>query len=322
MKNYIPLIIIFILPIISCEDENLPVTDTGKGKVVITSNVEAGEIFVAGEFTGLYTPDTLELLAVKHKIKVRKAKYFSEEKEISFKKDELKVEHFQLIENHLQKNILIENFTDFDCTSCYSNPQFDELKNSHGEQIQIINYPIIGENSDLFADIKQFVDFRLELYNIFELPNFILDGKVSENLISDFDKRLLEEPKFEITIADTIAQGGVLVLSIFLDVYDLDGLEFENLALYNIIIENRVNLSISGNEAEVNYLMRSFLNNPNGISLAGINEKGRARFAVSEILNPLWKKENIRIISFVQDKNTKEIYHVGRAILNNFVNLK
>ncbi len=292
MKKLLLLNIIILITLNSCEKENPSISETGSGKVIVRSNVEKGEIFVGGEFTGLYTPDTLELLAVKHKIKVRKAKYFSEEKEISFKKDELTVEHFQLIENHLQKNILIENFTDFDCTSCYSNPQWDELKKSYGEQIQIINYPVDGGNSDLFANIKQFVDFRLDLYNILLLPHFLLDGKVSENLINDFDKRLLEEPKFDIRIADTIAQGGILVLSVFLDVYDLDGLEFENLALYNLITENNVNLSFSEGETEVNYLFRSYLNNPNGISLAGISEKGRARFSVSEILNPTWKKEN------------------------------
>ena len=317
MKKILLLNIILLIFLNSCEKENPSISETGNGKVLIQSNVEFGEIFVSGEFSGLYTPDTLELLAVNHLIKVRKDGYFSEERKIFFKKNSLINEFFELSVNNLQKNILIENFIDYDCVSCYSNPQFDELEKNFGEQIQIINFPVAYGNSDLFSDIKQFVDLRLELYNSLLFPHLILDGKTTENLINDFDKRLLAEPKFEILIADTIAQGGVLVLSIFLDVYDLDGLEFENLALYNLITENKVNLSTSGNEAEVNYLLRSFLDNPDGISLSGISKKGRARFAVSEILNPLWKKENIRIISFVQNRNNKEVLQVGASNLDN-----
>jgi hypothetical protein len=316
MKKILLLNIILLISLNSCEKENPSISETGNGKVLITSNVEKGEIFVANEFTGLYTPDTLELLAVKHKVKVRKAKYFSEEREISFKKDELTIEYFDLNENNLKKNILIENFTDYDCTSCFSNPQFDELKKIYGEQIQIINYPVVDGNSDLFADIKQFVDLRQELYNILFLPHLFLDGKTSENVFNDFDKRLLEEPKFEITIGDTIAQGGILVLSVFLDVYDLDGIEFEHLVLYNLITENKVNISALGTNADVDYLVRGFFNNPNGISLAGISEKGRARFAVSGILNPFWKKEDLTIISFVQNNYNKEIYQVGTTKIN------
>lgn len=316
MKNILLINIILLIFLNSCEKENPSISETGNGKVLITSNVEKGEIYIDDEFTGLYTPDTLVLLAVKHKIKVRKSSYFSEEREISFKKNDLKTEYFELIKNNLQKNTIIENFTDYDCISCYSNPQFDNLKKIYGEQIQIINYPLLDINSDSFARIKQFADLRLEFYNIIEFPKFILDGEASENLISDFNTILLEEPKFEIIISDTIAQGGILVLSIFLDVYDLDGLDFENLALFNLITENKVNLSFSEGEAEVNYLLRSFCSNPNGISLASISKKGRARFSVSEILNPTWKNEELKIISFVQNKNSKEILQTGAAELS------
>ena len=312
MKKYISVFIVFAFLFSSCEDENPSITETGNGKAIIKSNVEAGEIFVAGEFTGLYTPDTLELLAVNHLIKVRKNGYFSEERKISIKKNSLIIEHFELTRNNLQKNILIENFIPSDCNSCYSNLQFDQLKNSYGEQIQIVNY--LQENDNSFTNIQQFIDLRLQLYNVLETPQFVVDGSISENLIMDVEERLLSEPKFKISIADTIAQGGVLVLSIFLDVYDLDGLEFEHLFLYNVITEDKVNTSAEGNEA--NYLLRSDFSNQTGISLSGISEKGRARFAVSEILNPTWKKENLTVISFVQNNHNKEILQFGSTNLS------
>lgn len=312
MKKYISVFIVFAFLFSSCEDENPSITETGNGKAIIKSNVEAGEIFVAGEFTGLYTPDTLELLAVNHLIKVRKNGYFSEERKISIKKNSLIIEHFELTRNNLQKNILIENFIPPNCDSCYGNLQFDQLKNSYGEQIQIVNY--LQENDNSFTNIQQFIDLRLQLYNVLETPQFVVDGSISENLIMDVEERLLSEPKFKISIADTIAQGGVLVLSIFLDVYDLDGLEFEHLFLFNVITEDKVNTSADGNE--VNNLLRSDFSNQTGISLSGISEKGRARFAVSEILNPTWKKENLTVISFVQNNHNKEILQFGSTNLS------
>ena len=312
MKKYISVFIVFAFLFSSCEDENPSITETGNGKAIIKSNVEAGEIFVAGEFTGLYTPDTLELLAVNHLIKVRKNGYFSEERKISIKKNSLIIEHFELTRNNLQKNILIENFIPPNCDSCYGNLQFDQLKNSYGERIQIVNY--LQENDNSFTNIQQFIDLRLQLYNVLETPKFVVDGSISDNLIMDVEERLLSEPKIKISIADTIAQGGVLVLSIFLDVYDLDGLEFEHLFLYNVITEDKVNTSADGNE--VNNLLRSDFSNQTGISLSGISEKGRARFAVSEILNPTWKKENLTVISFVQNNHNKEILQFGSTNLS------
>ena len=86
-SNHILLLIAAIF--ISCESESPTISETGYGKLVVTSNVPQGEIFVGEEFSGLYTPDTLEFLAVKHKIKVRKERYFSEEREISVPKNEL-----------------------------------------------------------------------------------------------------------------------------------------------------------------------------------------------------------------------------------------
>ena len=312
MKKYISVFIVFAFLFSSCEDENPSITETGNGKAIIKSNVEAGEIFVAGEFTGLYTPDTLELLAVNHLIKVRKNGYFSEERKISIKKNSLIIEHFELTRNNLQKNILIENFIPSDCDSCYDNLQFDQLKNSYGERIQIVNY--LQENDNSFTNIQQFIDLRLQLYNVLETPKFVVDGSISDNLIMDVEEKLLSEPKIKISIADTIAQGGVLVLSIFLDVYDLDGLEFEHLFLYNVITEDKVNTSADGNE--VNNLLRSDFSNQTGISLSGISEKGRARFAVSEILDPTWKKENLTVISFVQNNHNKEILQFGSTNLS------
>lgn len=316
--NCVIIILIFLL--ISCKDENPTITETGKGRIVVESNVEKGEIFLEGIFSGLYTPDTLELLAVTHSIKVRKEGYFSQERKISFKKDEIRNEYFELYENNIKKNVLIENVFYADCDTCSSEMKFlNNLKEEYGDRLQIVNYPYYLNNPDekLYIDVKFEVDNRFEFYNIVEINNPRIDGIYSNNFEDDIENRLSKESKMTITISDTITQTGVFVLSIFLDVYDLDGLDFNNLALISAIIENDVVIFREDIQSKADFVLRSMFSNPEGISLNGITKTGRARFAISDFLLPNWKKENLMILVFVQNRNSKEVLQVGTINLNN-----
>lgn len=313
------IIILIFLPI-SCKDENPTITETGNGRIVVESNVEKGEIFFDDMFSGLYTPDTLELLAVNHTIKVRKKGYFSQERKISFKKNEIRNEYFELNENNIKKNILIENFFYADCDTCNNEiKSLDMLKDDYGERLQIVNYPYYLNNPDekLYNDVQSEVDNRLGFYNIVEINNPYIDGIYSNNFEDDIKNRLSKESKMTITISDTITQTGVFVLSIFLDVYDLDGIDFNNLALISTIIENDVIILKEENQSKADFVLRSMFSNPEGISLNGITKIGRARFAISDFLLPNWKKEDLIILVFVQNRNSKEVLQVGTIKLNN-----
>lgn len=307
-------IIILVILLISCKEEPPTITETGNGKIVVESNVERGEIFLEGISTGLFTPDTLELLAVTYSIKVRKKGYFSQERKISFKKNEIRTEYFELYENNIKKNVLIENFFYADCDTCNIEVKLlNQLKDDYGEQLQIVNYPYFIENPNekLYDDVRSEVDNRLNFYNIVDINNPHIDGIFSNNFEDDIKNRLSKESKMTITISDTITQTGVFVLSIFIDVYDLDGLDFNNLALISAIIENDVVIFREDIQSKADFVLRTMFYNPEGISLNGITKIGRARFAISDFLLPNWKKKDLMILVFVQNLNTKEVLQVG-----------
>lgn len=309
-------IFLLLILVLGCKQENPTITETGYGKILILSNVEKGEIFIGGKFSGLVTPDTLELLAVKHDIKVRKEGHFSEEKKLSFTKDQILTEKFTLVENNLERTVLIENFMVPDCDTCtFPNDKIEKLKIKYGTKIQIINYPSISSNnnSNLIHNLKNDINRRLEYYNIIEPVNFILDGIFSESIESQSESRLLDETILSISIGDTIAHGNNLVLTVFVDVFDLDGYDFNNLFLIVALTENNVELSNSTDSNLVNFVLRSFVQGSTGDSFTGINKKGRARFAFSKTLDPRWKKEDLKIICFVQNRLTKEIIQVGTS---------
>jgi len=311
MEKILSILALITILIIACEPENPTITENGYGKVLVKSNVEKGKIFVEGEFTGNYTPDTLELLGVKHKIKVSKEGYFSEEREISLTKNELIEEMFHLTKNKLIKNTLIEYFS----SDATVPKELEELVQNNN-QLLLIQYPSISEdieNSFTYTDRVN----QKERENYFGLKNnpfTAVNGSTTENYNEIIQYQLLKETKLEIVLQDTLGQGGTIIINANVDVYDLHGLDFNNLVLRVAIVENNVSieneLNISTEEI-FNSVFRSFVPDHDGISLKGISKRGRSRFAVDIFPHPRWKKENLSCIGFVQNENTKEILQVS-----------
>lgn len=305
--------------VISCNSKNSTIIETGVGRIIVNSNVEKGEIFVDGDFSGQFTSDTLELLAVNHFIKVRKEGYFSEERQIEILKDETISEEFNLQKNELFKNVLVEVFTNSDCdSSLVTNDIFSLIEDKYKKRVIIINYPsrFSNQNDPMYLEVNEEVDSRMSFYNILEIPTFIIDGNNSSPTDQVINENLLKETKLLVALQDSIIQGDAMTIDVFVDVFDLDGIEFSSLVLYTAIIENNIIYKTppgSNGQIEFMNILRRLIPDFEGISLASINKKGRAKFAEVVILNPKWKKENLRVVSFVQNKLTREILQVGGA---------
>lgn len=320
MKNkfYIPLLFKILL-LNSCGSENPVKTETGFGKVYITSNVEQAEIFIDGDFSGLYTPDTLELLSVQHLIKVRQNGYFSEEREISVQKDKFIFEIFTLVKNNLTKNVLLEIFSNSDCDSCRNfNDMFDNLKNSYLDKLLILNYParFPNPNDPMYLGVTEHVDSRMGFYNNLEIPTFFLDGSTFNLQSAQIDKQLNEETKLELTVKDSLTQGDGMTIDVFVDVHDLDGLDFNQLVLIIAILEKEIYFNTPpglNGETKFSYILRGMVPDALGNSLSAINKKGRAKFAEFKLLNPKWKKENLMVIAFVQELNTNRVLQAAAS---------
>ncbi|MFZ1289494.1 MAG: hypothetical protein WAR79_05370 [Melioribacteraceae bacterium] len=309
MKKIIFALSIFVF--ISCNSDSPTITETGYGKLFVQSNVEKGEIFIDNEFSGKFTQDTLELFAVKYLIKVRKENYFSEEKEVSIKKNFLKTEEFILRENNLTKNILIETFANSFCDSCENSNLFSNILLVNPERIFIVNYPTDYPNiNDVFYfDFYESVTNRIDYYNILNFPSLIVDGIISSEFEEVIENEINKKTNFEILVHDSLVDGNGITADIFVDVYDLDGNDFNSLMLRNALIEKEINTTVS--DRKVHYILRKFIPNYEGISLSSITKKGRSKFAEFTLVDPRWEKENLYVISFIQNELTKEVMQVG-----------
>lgn len=285
-------------------NENPTKTELKNGKVYITSNVKGAEILVDDKPTGKVVPDTLELLALSYKIKVRHSGYFSSEKEVNFPNGGIKTEHFELTENNLVKNVLLEYFY------LANNELQNEATLIQDSQIKIIQFPAPTSTNSIiehtnFNDVQE----RINTYSQFNFPAIFLDGRnVSrKELDSLMEIRKLKETKLTLTVNDSLLSGNLLRINIFIDVYDTDQVDFENLSLHSMIYENNLRMNISETQNEIDYLFREFVDGVNGTSLRSINQKGRARYSFQKIVDPYWAKENLNILAFVQNTATKEI---------------
>ncbi|MCB9247965.1 MAG: PEGA domain-containing protein [Ignavibacteriales bacterium] len=290
--TFISKIFLLTIILISCESENPIATETGNGKIVVNANVDKGIIYVDEKFTGKFTPDTLELFAVKHLIKVRKEGYFSEQKEIAIKKDEVISEIFILTKNNLSKNVLLETFTNSGCDSCKnSNELFSNLMNKYPQRLFILNHPTRypNQNDPMNLEVMEDVNKRLEYYIFFDVPQYVIDGNKNNLIEITINEQLNKLTKLEITVIDSLISGDGLTIDVFLDVYDLDEIDFSSLVLRIALIENSIIFETppgTNGQKEFNYILRGMIPDYKGISLAGIDKVGRAKFAKFMLLKP------------------------------------
>jgi len=324
MKKIYILILISVFVTISCETSNTPLAVDSEGKLFITSNIDSAEIIIDEQFTGKYTPDTISAMATGYNIKLRKEKYFSEEERVIFKGGELLTLHLELRENNLERNILLEIFSNVGCNECVivDSTLNLALNNFSNTRSLIINYPSkFPEISDPFYSENP-IDFdnRLNFYDPILSNSAYLNGKnlflpTEINSIKDIiNIELSKETKFTMTVFDSVDSGPGYVASIFIDVFDTDQISFASLSLIILVIENELEYDSppgSNGKTSFNAIVRTFLTDYSGRSLSNIGKRGRHKFFETKTLNPLWVLENLEVVAIIQNIVTKEILQVG-----------
>ncbi|MBK8945259.1 MAG: PEGA domain-containing protein [Ignavibacteriae bacterium] len=311
MKKIFLLILIFVFN--TCRSK-LPIeSDPGYGKIFIQSNIDSSEIFLEGTFSGKFTPDTLEILAVTYRIKVAKENYFSEEKEITINKNKLVESNFNLNENNLIKNVFVELFSYSYCDTCDVSKIIQNINHGNDEKIFIINYASDYPNYDevFYYDFWNGMIARGDYYDILQIPAIFVNGSRSYNLQNEITREFKKNINFTISVYDSLVDGNGMNINIFIDVSDLHGIDFNSLVLRNALVEKEVD--VNNSNKKVQYILRKFIPDFNGKSLSSISARGRAKFAEFTLVDPHWNKENLYVISFVQNELTKEVLQVGSS---------
>jgi len=296
-----------------------PVLDNPKGKIVVTANVDSAKIILDDIFTGKFTPDTISVSTGEHLINVTKEDYSSTQKNITVIKNNILMLHFVMEMVQLSKTVLIEDFANVSCIPCVqSNKILEKLISSYNNNVVKIKYAtnFPSPNDPFYLANSNASDTRISDYNIFFTPTILVDG-IEKPIATDsieiktaLNSRLNETVKFKINAVDSISSGNISI-TVDLKSFDISGLNSEQLFLYSVVTEKHIQFSTppgSNGETEFFDVMREILPNSNGLQLNNITSNMTYNYKFNTTTKPAWNLNELNVVVFIQNKNTKEIY--------------
>jgi hypothetical protein len=330
MIKHLQLFLFFLFPLFTGCETSPPVqpdiTPQQTGKIFVESNVDSARILVDNSFTNKFTPDTITVTAGNRVITLEKDGYITSSVSVLINPDEIKNINISLTAITFQKIVLLEDFANVSCTPCVtSNLILHALSKSYGSgKLVIIKYPtnFPSPNDPFYFANKPDSDARMKFYNIINAPTAIVDGFLrpspqdSNSIKVRIDERLALEPKFNLTVSDTISGGNYRVFS-SIEAVDTTGLDFSRLVMHTVVIEREIEFATppgSNGETKFYEVMRAMLPSNEGEPLNNLQLNQPLSFNREVSLNPVWSQDQLSVIIFVQDKITREVYQAVSTI--------
>jgi len=219
--------------------------------------------------------------------------------------------------------VLIEQFTNSGCSICatHSPAVFNYVDNNSADVVAIAYHTAFPYNDSMYHENSIESDARVNYYGVAGVPYSIVDGNYYENASSVFvpqiattiNTRKTEAPLYSIVALNTGFNNGVLDGE-FVFTSNTSSNTTDSLVAHIVVVEKNVLKSAyvasPGNNAETEYgyVMRKMLPNQNGTLLLhkAINESDTVSF--SAILSNIKNLNELRIVAFVQNVTTKEVY--------------
>jgi hypothetical protein len=233
------------------------------------------------------------------------------------------------------KIVLLEHFTN--ASNFYSNSINNTINsicsNNKNDVIDIQYHSNLIGNDPLYFANSADILLRQFYYNLSSIPYTFMDGNIafnySNSFISSHDvlNESLKDPLFDINCSAYINDKSTINVNVIIKA--LKNIEKQNISCYVAIVEDSVILKNSPLETKLfKNVFRKILPDANGFNLyTSLNKYETKQF------NTSWKIENInnllnlKLIVFVQNNITKEIYQSfelqnSSLILNNIPYLK
>ncbi len=219
-----------------------------------------------------------------------------------------------------QKVVLLEDFANVSCVPCVTSNQIIEaLQNgTYKNKIAVVKFPtnFPSPNDPFYLANTSICNDRMSFYNIIFAPTLIADGTLrpgatdSVKIKQDLDQRLNETAPFSITI-EAGMQDSSFVVNINIRPVTLAGINLDDLVLNTLVTESDVEFSqapgANGEKVFYNVLRRA-LPSDDGISFTSLTDT-TYNWQVDLLSN--WKPENLHVVTFIQNTQTKEILQSG-----------
>lgn len=299
---------------------SIPLVDTGK--IFVTSNVDSALIFVDDIFSGNYSPDTLDISAGEHSIRLEKENYISKSEFITVIKNEIVSIDFELEFAAVNKIVLLEDFANVSCNPCVISNKIIYSLTHYNNALKVIaikyptNFP--SPNDPFYLANTIDCNARMSYYNIFSAPTTVIDGiekpisTDSNDVKQKISNRMMQAAQFRLTVTDTLI-GSSYSVKIKVDLLDNSNIDFNNLVIQTVVIEESIEFANPpGSNGETIFydVMRAMLPSNQGESITDIEATGSKQLTRQIMLDSQWQFEKIKAVVFIQDKITKEVYQV------------
>lgn len=220
--------------------------------------------------------------------------------------------------------VLIEQFTNSGCYICanYSPTIFDYADNNSADVVAIAYHTAFPYNDSMYHENSIESDARVNYYGVAGVPYSIVDGNYYENASSVFvpqlattiNTRKTEAPLYSIAESNSGFNSNVIDGE-FVFTSNTSSNTTDSLVAHIVVVEKNVLKSAyaaspgNNTETEYGYVMRKMLPNQNGTLLLhkAINESDTISF--SALLSNIKNLHEVRIVAFVQNVTTKEVYN-------------
>lgn len=237
-----------------------------------------------------------------------------------------------------QRVVLIEQFTNSSCPPCasYSPLVYDYANNNPSTSCVIAyhtSFPYISDS--MYWDNTIQSDQRVGYYSVSGVPYSIVDGNVydgpstvfTSSISTTMGNRAAVAPKYAIQADDLMLNGNQLSGSFKFTSTNAAN-SGENLVAHIVVIEKDVLKSAyaasPGNNSETHYeyVMRKMLPDANGLVLVNTAINGADSTLISWTLNKIKSVDELRVIVFVQNNTTKEVYQAQLFDIDQITSIK
>ena len=228
--------------------------------------------------------------------------------------------NFETAHTQASRIVLLEDFANVSCVPCVTSNRIIEalLNGTYKNKIAVVKFPtnFPSPNDPFYLANSSFCDERMLYYNIIGAPTLIVDGTLrptptdSVSIKEKINEGLTQTAPFSVNINTSFQDSSMIV---FIDVrpITLSGINLNNLVLNTVIIENdiRFDEAPGANGEKVFYnVLRKALPTDDGISFSALPD---TTFEWQTDLLSTWNPENLHIVSFIQNVQTKEILQTG-----------
>lgn len=227
-----------------------------------------------------------------------------------------------------QRIVLIEQFTNSGCPPCASStpPVLQYVNNNPATVVAVAYHTSFPYNDSMYFENPAESNARVNLYSVVSVPHTVLDGNQFSGSSSSFlpgmataitSRAAVPAPY---TISSTGAQiTGNTLQGAFVFTSLQGSNATDSLIAHIVVIEKEVQksayLASPGNNTETvyQYVMRKMLPGSQGTPLLNRQLNGMDTIAFTWNMQNIKSIAEVRVVAFVQNVNTKEIYQAAMS---------